>query len=115
MDKHNPPKIDTETLKQRLDEGSIHVVEVLLPQEFKRGHIPGAIHIHFSMIGRIAAERFSKDDAIATYCHDERCKASRIAAGKLQSLGYTEAYHYHGGKRAWTEAGYPLEASGPYD
>lgn len=82
-----------------------------MPWEYEKGHIPGAIHIHFSMIGRLAAEHFSKDDTIATYCHDERCKASRIAAEKLQSLGYHNAYHYHEGKKGWTDAGYPLEVS----
>lgn len=107
----NPPTIDTAGVKALLDGGSGRVVEVLMPREYDGGHIPGAIHMHFATIGGRASGAFSKDDTIVTYCHDEKCRASRIAAAKLQALGYHEAYHYPGGKRAWTEAGLPLEVS----
>lgn len=107
----NPPTIDTETLKRLLDSGSVRVVEVLMPKEYDSGHIPGSIHIHFATIGGRASTHFTKEETIVTYCHDEKCRASRIAAAKLQTLGYHNAYHYPGGKRAWTAAGYPLEVS----
>ena len=105
------PSIDTATLKRYLDEGAVHVVEVLMPKEYESGHIPGAINIHFAMIGGRAARHFGKSDRIVTYCHDDRCRASRIAASKLHSLGYTNTYHYPGGKNAWIAAGHPLERS----
>lgn len=105
------PTIDTETLKEHYDRGDVHIVEVLMPAEYDRGHIPGAVHIHFGTIGGRARALFQKDDLIVTYCHNERCRASRIAAAKLQSLGYARAYHYPGGKDAWVAAGYPLEAT----
>lgn len=105
------PTIDTDELKAALDAGTVRVVEVLLPWDYDKGHIPGAIHIYFGMLGRRAAEYLSKDDAIVTYCHDETCRASRIAADKLIALGYANARHYPGGKRAWREAGHPLEVS----
>lgn len=105
------PKIDTATLKTALDEGRATVIEVLMPKEYEAGHIPGAIHVHFATIGGKARELFEKDRMIVTYCHNESCRASRIAAQKLQSLGYSQAYHYPGGKDAWVNAGYPLETT----
>ncbi|MDA3948436.1 MAG: rhodanese-like domain-containing protein [Spirochaeta sp.] len=105
--------IDTQTLKAAIDEGRARVVEVLMPKEYEKGHIPGAIHIHFGTIGGRARALFNKDDLIVTYCHNERCRAGRIAAAKLQALGYTRAYYYAGGKDGWTAAGYSLEVSSP--
>lgn len=103
------PTIKTEELKAAIDAGRVTVVEVLMPKEYEKGHIPGAIHIHFATIGGRARGQFSTDQMIVTYCHNESCRASRIAAEKLRSLGYTAAYHYPGGKDAWVAAGYPLE------
>jgi len=105
--------IDTETLKKHIDDGTAAVVEVLMPKEYEKGHIPGAIHIHFATIGGRARALFSKDQMIVTYCHNETCRAGRIAAAKLNSLGYANAYYYSGGKDGWTGAGYPLEVGSP--
>jgi len=46
---------------------------------------------------------------IVVYCHDEECNASPIAAKKLESLGYRNVTEFPGGKKAWREAGYPVE------
>lgn len=107
----NPPTIDTADVNELVDQGSGYIVEVLMPKEYDSGHIPGAIHMHFGTIGGRASKVFGKNDRIVTYCHDEKCRASRIAAAKLQTLGYHNACHYAGGKRAWTAAGYLLEVS----
>jgi rhodanese-related sulfurtransferase len=107
----NPPTVDTEAVRRYVDHRSARIVEVLMPKEYETGHIPGAIHVHFATIGGRASSLFSKDDTIVTYCHDEKCRASRIAAAKLQSLGYSNAYHYPGGKNAWRDAGLPLESA----
>ncbi|MFP4152376.1 MAG: rhodanese-like domain-containing protein [Alkalispirochaeta sp.] len=101
--------IDTETLKKHIDDGTAAVVEVLMPNEYEKGHLPGAIHIHFATIGSRVRALYPKEQMIVTYCHNEKCRAGRIAAAKLRSLGYTNAYYYSGGKDGWTRAGYSLE------
>jgi rhodanese-related sulfurtransferase len=103
--------IDTPALKELIDQGEVRVIEVLMPDEYDRGHIPGAIHIHFAMITRAARERLDQQETIVTYCHNERCRASRIAASKLYDLGYRKVFHYPGGKDAWVAAGHALEVS----
>jgi rhodanese-related sulfurtransferase len=105
--------IDTETLKKHIDAGRVRVVEVLMPAEYEKGHLPGAIHVHFATIGGRAKALFDKDETIVTYCHNERCRAGRIAAAKLTSLGYDHAYYYAAGKDGWVAAGYQLESTSP--
>ena len=102
--------IDRETLKKKLDSNDdLHLVEVLAEKEFKRLHIRGAEHIQFGEIAREAGKRFNKDDEIIVYCADRECKASPTAAEKLDTIGYTNVYDFEGGKKAWQEAGYPME------
>ncbi|WP_183324597.1 rhodanese-like domain-containing protein [Halomonas cerina] len=43
------------------------------------------------------------------YCASEDCKRAGRAAERLTRLGYTEVYHYGGGKRAWLAEGLSLE------
>lgn len=103
-------EIDRDTLKKKLDrDEDLHLVEVLSKQEFDRLHIQGAEHIQFKKIGEAARDRFAPEDTIVVYCFDNECKASPIAARKLDSLGYTQVFDYVGGKKDWVEAGYPLE------
>jgi rhodanese-related sulfurtransferase len=104
-------EITAEELKAKIDRGdTFHLVETLLPQEYEKWHIPTAINIHFNKIGKEARDRFGEDDEIVVYCHDEECNASPIAAKKLASLGYHNVYEFSGGKKAWQEAGYPVES-----
>ena len=44
------PHIDTNGVKKLVDTGTGHIVEVLMQNEFDKGHIPGAIHVHFATI-----------------------------------------------------------------
>ena len=97
-------------LKEKMDRGDeFHLVETLLPREYEEWHLPGAINIHFNKMGREAKERFSQPDEIIVYCHDPECNASPIAAKKLRGMGFENVVEFSGGKKAWREAGYPVE------
>ncbi len=103
-------EISAGELKAKIDRGDkFHLVETLMPQEYEKWHLPGAINIHFNKIGKEARERFGEADEIVVYCHDEECNASPIAAKKLESMGYENVFEFSGGKKAWKEAGYPVE------
>lgn len=106
-----PKTIDRETVKEMIDRGDdFHLVETLMSKEYEKWHLPGAINIHFNKIGKEARERFDPEATIVVYCHDKKCRASPIAAEKLEKMGYTEVYDFEGGKAAWEEAGYPRES-----
>lgn len=103
--------VTADELKKKIDRGDdFHLVETLLPGEYEKWHLPGAINIHFNKIGGEARKRFREDDEIIVYCHDEKCNASPIAAKKLESMGFTRVYEFSGGKSAWKNAGYPTES-----
>ena len=102
--------ITREALKQKLgQENSFHLVEVLSEEEFRRLHIAGAVHIPFNRMGTEARKRFQKDDEIVLYCMDAECRASSIAADKLEGMGFTSISIYSGGKQDWAAGGLPVE------
>ena len=104
-------KITADELKAKIDHGDdFHLIETLLPEEYEKWHLPGAINIHFNKIAKQARDRLGKDDEIVLYCHDEECNASPIAAKKLEGMGYKHVYEFSGGKKAWADAGYPVES-----
>jgi rhodanese-related sulfurtransferase len=109
-EEHMADTITAKQLKEKIDSGEkFHLVETLLPEEYEKWHLPGAINIHFNKIGKAARDHFDQDDEIVVYCHDEECNASPIAAQKLEKMGYEHVYHFPGGKKAWKEADYPTE------
>lgn len=103
--------ITAEELKRKIDSGEqFHLVETLLPREYEQWHLPGAVNVHFNRMTKEAHDRFEQEDEIIVYCHDEECNASPIAAKKLESMGYTNVVEFPGGKKAWKQAGYPVES-----
>ena len=86
------------------------VAEILGPQYFAAGHLPGAINLPLEGFGD-AAQRALPNRAvdIVVYCASAPCQNSDIAARKLQSLGYSNVRIFKGGKAAWKDAGHALE------
>lgn len=103
-------KIDKETLREKLERGDdFYLIEVLADGEFERLHIKGAQNIPFGKFMEEVKRRFNKDDEIVLYCSDEQCRASPLAAEKLETFGFRNVWEYLGGKKEWAEAGYPME------
>ena len=80
-------------------------VDVRTPQEFKAGHIPGAINIPVSDI----AERLNelpKDKQVYVYCH------SGVRAAKASTVLAKAGFHVENipeSMQGWKAAGYPVE------
>ncbi len=90
------------------------VVETLRTEHFQRGHLPGAIHIHFESIAELAGELLpDKRAAIVTYCSNPACRNCESAANQLSAMGYTNVRKYAEGKDDWEAAGLPLEVPAP--
>ena len=103
-------KISKKNLKEQLDNDNVTLIEVLKEEKYKEKHIKGAINIPLERIGTEAKDRFDKDEKIVVYCSDKDCTASPSAGKKLEELGFTNVYHYPGGKKEWEESGYPMES-----
>jgi len=101
------PSIDVQTLKRRLNEGSLTVVDLAPSPIHRRGHIPGA---WFAIRAQIDAafKALPKDKTIALTSPDGALAA--FAAADLSDGPGAAPLVLSGGTAAWAAAGLPLEA-----
>ena len=98
--------IDPISLKKRLDDGSVILIDVREPHEHAREHIAGARLVPLS---RFQAEDFGD-------VHDKMAVFHCLSGGRtgsnarlLTSKGFRDAYHLSGGIMAWKAAGLPTQ------
>ncbi|HEX2874014.1 MAG TPA: rhodanese-like domain-containing protein [Polyangiaceae bacterium] len=105
-----PFEISVQELATRLNSSKPPAVaEILGPQYFASGHLPGAINLPLEGFAESAVRHLPNKSAdIVVYCASATCQNSDIAARKLQSLGYQNVRLFRGGKAAWKDAGHPL-------
>jgi len=98
---------DIQTVAARQARGeSFHLVDVREDDEWRAGHIPGAIHIGKGVIERdIETKLPAKTDEIILYCGGGF--RSALAADALQQMGYTNVSSMDGGMRGWRDAKLP--------
>lgn len=107
-----PSEIDVAELANRLNSVAPPLVaEILGPQHFASGHLPGALNLPLEGFVENAARALpSKSREVVVYCASATCQNSDIAARKLLSLGYQNVRVFRGGKSTWRDAGHPLVA-----
>jgi rhodanese-related sulfurtransferase len=84
------------------------VLDVRSPEEFAKGHVPGALNFDINAPGfasKVAG--FDKSKAILVNCH----AGSRgvIAAAELARQGFKTVCNLEGGLAAWEKAGFPTK------
>lgn len=99
------PAIDAASVKRRLDDGSIVLIDIREPMEFAREHIHGARLAPLSAFDR---QDFNgdRDKAAVFVCRSGNRTAANAA--RLLAKGFREAYALQGGVEAWKAAGLPL-------
>ncbi|HEY4706552.1 MAG TPA: rhodanese-like domain-containing protein [Thermodesulfobacteriota bacterium] len=103
-------EITKDELKDMMDSGeSFVLVNVLDPDSFENEHICGSINIPASTIARDALEVLNKDDTVILHCSGPECTASKIAAEKLDTLGFSDVWRFKGGIEEWKGSGYCVE------
>ena len=76
------------------------------PEEFRLGHIPGAVNIpHTALASRIGEVR--QANAVVLYCM--LGPRARLGEKTLLSAGVENLLHLEGGLHAWRQAGFPVE------
>jgi len=107
---------DADTAKERLEEKNVLVIDVREPDEFDKGHLPGAICIPRGLLEGAADagtkyrdERLcrAQDEIILLYCQSGG--RSAMAALTLQQMGFSRTYNLAGGVEVWEAEDYPLE------
>jgi len=100
--------VSREALLERLDEGSVLLLDVRPEDEFALGHLPGALNIPFADLERRLAD-LPKDTQIVAYCRGPYCVLSFEAVAALRAKGY-DIRRLEDGFPEWKAAGLPLGA-----
>ncbi len=83
--------------------------EVLARENYKEGHIPGAINILLDQLKKSAEKYLKKSDTIVVYCASYACHASTKTTEILLQMGYKKTFDFKGSKKHWVDSGLELE------
>jgi rhodanese-related sulfurtransferase len=95
-------------LRRRMREGDVTVIDVRPEDEFRAGHIPGALSIPVAQLKRRLTEIPKRREVVA-YCRGRYCVYSVEAVGILRKHGY-RARRADEGLPDWRANGLPVVA-----
>jgi rhodanese-related sulfurtransferase len=86
-------------LRARLNaRDTVCLIDVRTPEEYRRGHIPGAINIPLGSLEQGVAHFDRKAELIVTCQSGVR---GAMACRKLRQMGFEEVYNLEGGMSRW--------------
>ena len=105
----NRPTISNSQLAAQIKEGHAPLVlDVRSAEEFKSGHIPGAVNIPIDELpSRLGELKVAKGDEVVVHC--ERGPRAAKAEALLVQSGYTDVVDLSGHMKGWRDAGLPVE------
>jgi hydroxyacylglutathione hydrolase len=108
--RHGQPEqvsqLSPDDLQRVRKERKVQVVDVRAPDEWNRGHLPGAIHIPLAAL----PERFDELDAsLPIVLHCKGGGRSSIATSFLQAKGVDNVSNLSGGFERWVAEGHEVE------
>ncbi len=98
------PQMPVNELKAQIDEGRavLQIVDVRRPDEYRAGHIPGAVNYPLDRLPGLARE-LDRSRPTAVACAGGY--RSSAASSLLQGRGFHDLYNIVGGTSAWIAAG----------
>jgi rhodanese-related sulfurtransferase len=99
--------VNATELMERLSDGSVVVLDVRPEQEYRAGHIPGALSVTLDAL-EAALQTLPRDREMVAYCRGPYCVFSDEAVAFLRSRGY-RARRLREGLPDWRAAGMPVE------
>ena len=100
------PQLDSNQLHEMLGRKELQVVDVRAPDEWSRGHLPGAIHIPLAALPERVGEL---DASVPIVLHCKGGGRSSIATSFLQSKGIESVSNLAGGFEGWVAEGFEVE------
>jgi len=95
-------------LRDRIAAGDPPVIlDVRSGWEYRKGHVPGAVHMPFwATFSRAGQLTVPRDQPVVVYCeHGPRASVARYA---LQRAGFATVLHLRGHMAGWRKAGLPI-------
>lgn len=105
-DRHGLEPADRGQLLTRLREGAVTVLDVRPAEEYRAGHLLGALSIPLKELERRLAD-LPSDREIVAYCRGPYCMLAVEAVEMLRAMGFT-AYRVEYGVRDWEALGFPV-------
>ncbi len=100
-------EIDVNETVKLINHEDAAVLDVREPDEYREGHIKGAIHIPLGLLeGQLDKLEKYRDHPLVVYCRSGQRAAK--AAAILQRQGFSKIYKMNGGMMAWTSANMPV-------
>jgi rhodanese-related sulfurtransferase/DNA-binding transcriptional ArsR family regulator len=99
--------VPREELLRRAREGSVVVIDVRPPEEYRAGHIEGALSVPLDRLERRIRELPARKEVVA-YCRGPYCLMAYQAVEKLRAKG-RRARRLVEGLPEWRAAGLPVE------
>jgi rhodanese-related sulfurtransferase len=99
--------VDATELMERLSDGNVVVLDVRPGEEYRAGHIPGALSVPVDAL-EAALQTLPRDREMVAYCRGPYCVFADEAVALLRSRGY-RARRLRQGLPDWRAAGMPVE------
>jgi rhodanese-related sulfurtransferase len=90
--------------------GLVTVLDVRPEDEFRLGHLPGAVNVPLVKLAGWL-KRLDRDTEIVAYCRGPYCVLSFEAVAQLRARGFN-ARRLQDGFPEWKAAGLPVQVSG---
>lgn len=101
--------IGPEELMSRLEADSVTLLDVRPDDEFRAGHLPGAVNIDLASLDERLSE-LPRDREIIAYCRGPYCVLSFQAAKALRAYGF-KVRRFRDGLPEWRAAGLLVETA----
>jgi rhodanese-related sulfurtransferase len=101
--------VEGSELLRRVRGGEVTVLDVRPPEEYRAGHIPGALSVPLAELKKRLAE-LPKDREVVAYCRGPYCVMSVEAVELLRKKGFT-AHRMEEGVVDWRSRGWRVERS----
>ena len=98
--------LDRTELLDRLSDGSVTVIDVRPPAEYRAGHVPGARSVPLAVLAQMLGE-FPEGLTVVAYCRGPYCVFAPAAVRLLSQHGIT-ALRLEDGFPEWRRAGLPI-------
>lgn len=113
----NVSEITAVETKDRFDRGEVDLIlDVREADEWRRGHIPGAVHIPMGLVEEQADVGSPNAHAVLTADKNARIVVhcaqgirSLISADSLKKMGYSKVVSMSDGIVGWARQGFPIE------
>jgi rhodanese-related sulfurtransferase len=107
QDKNGYTVVSADTLQKLMKDEHFILVDVRTPEEYKEGHIPGAINIDYLNENfNNGLDTLNKDLVYGVYCHSGGRATN--SAETMVKKGFKNVYNYEGSMREWKQLGLPV-------